>query len=306
MNILISGTSGLIGSALMEDLRADGHEVARLTRTGTLATKTPGVIDVPWDPERHWLDVDALSDAGPFDGVVHLAGAGIGDHRWSPSRKEAILASRTASTSLLVEALLPRPPAVFVSASAVGYYGDTGDRAVDEQSPAGSGFLADVCVAWERSGRPALEAGIRTVFLRTGIVLAPTGGALGKQLPLFRLGLGGKMGTGRQYRSWISLKDEVAVIRRILDDQSLNGPVNATAPAPATDAELARHLGAALHRPAVLPVPATALKVALGSEMAQEMILSGQRVLPAALQASGYDFIHPDLDSALEWVVNSR
>jgi hypothetical protein len=251
------------------------------------------------------VDRTGLEAAGPFDGVVHLAGAGIGDRRWSSDRKQVLVGSRISSTSLLVDilgALSPRP-AVLISASAVGFYGDRGDEALTEASGAGSGFLASLCGAWEAAARPAATSGIRTVLLRTGIVLSRHGGALGRQLPLFRLGLGGRTGSGAQYRSWITLDDEVAVIRHCLHDAALEGPVNATAPVPATDAELARALGAALHRPAALPVPAGALRLALGSEMATELVLSGQRVLPAALSGRHFDFAHTDLDEAVRSVL---
>jgi uncharacterized protein (TIGR01777 family) len=192
---------------------------------------------------------------------------------------------------------------VLVSASAVGYYGDRGDLSLTEASPAGSGFLAGVCVAWEAATHPAVEAGIRTVLLRTGIVLSSAGGALAKQLPLFRLGVGGKIGPGRQYRSWITLDDEVAAIFHCLDDSDLSGPVNATAPHPATDAQLAKALGSALHRPSFLAVPAPALKLVLGSEMASDMVLASQRVLPEQLERSGFAFLHTDLDEAVRSVL---
>jgi len=306
MHVLVSGSSGLIGTALVDRLVADDIRVTRLVRpsSGT-GPRRDGNGIVAWDPSAHALDVTALAAAGPFDGVVHLAGAGVGDKRWSPARKQVILASRTDGTSLLADALaaLPTPPPVLVSASAVGYYGDRGDDVLTEESPPGTGFLADVCVAWESAASPAQDAGIRTVLLRTGIVLSAAGGALGRQLPLFRLGVGGRIGTGRQYRSWITLDDEVSTILHCLEDASLSGAVNATGPEPATDAELATALGAALHRPTFLAVPAPALKLALGGEMATDMVLASQRVLPAALTASGFTFAHTDLDEAVHSVL---
>jgi uncharacterized protein len=299
LNILLTGSSGLIGTALIDRLSGEGHRVTRLVRgphSGGGMT-----VDVGWDPDRGAIDVAGLERVGPFDGVVHLAGAGIGDKRWSAERKATILESRIESTRLLVDALgrFSTPPPTLVSASAVGLYGDRGDETLTEASTPGTGFLAEVCQAWEAAAQPAAQLGIRTVHLRTGVVISGTGGALGKQLPLFRLGLGGRMGTGQQYRSWIALDDEVSVILRCLGDAELRGPVNATAPHPVTDGDLARSLGAALNRPSVVAVPAVALRLALGREMAQELVLSGQRVLPAALQSVGYEFAHADLDDAV-------
>ncbi len=304
MHVLLTGSSGLIGTALVESLVAGDHPVTRLVRPGPAHGRTPvppGVTDIAWDPHRGVIDTAALEAQGPFDGAVHLAGAGVGDKRWSAARKQVVLASRTDSTTLVATALaaLGSPPPVLVSASAVGYYGDRGSDIVTEESPAGSGFLADVCVAWEQATAPAQVAGVRTVLLRTGIVLSTAGGALARQLPLFRLGVGGRTGSGRQYRSWITLDDHVRVVLHCLGDATLAGPVNATAPNPATDADFAHALGAALHRPSFLAVPAPVLKLALGTEMADEMILSGQRVLPERLVASGFAFAHSDLDEAL-------
>jgi len=305
MHVLVSGSSGLIGTALSDALAAGGHRVTRLVRPAQSGARSTGAGTVAWDPAAHTIDTEALEAAGPLDGVVHLAGAGVGDKRWTPTRKQLILSSRTDGTGLLATTLagLPTPPPVLVSSSAVGFYGDRGADVLTEASPRGTGFLSDVCVAWEGAAAPAEAAGIRTVLLRTGIVLSASGGALGKQLPLFRLGLGGKIGTGRQYRSWITLDDQVAAILHCLGDGSLSGPVNATGPEPATDAELARALGAALHRPSFLAVPSAALKVALGSEMASDMVLSSQRVLPERLTASGFTFAHTDLDEAVRSVL---
>ncbi|HEX7443652.1 MAG TPA: TIGR01777 family oxidoreductase, partial [Acidimicrobiales bacterium] len=232
MHLLVTGSSGLIGTALVEAARARGDTVTRLVRAKTAARPVPdGIIDVSWDPAHGTLDTAGLEAAAPFDGVVHLAGAGVGDKRWSPARKHEIIDSRTRSTDLLaraIAALTPVPP-VLVSTSAVGYYGDRGDEILTESSGPGTGFLAGVCTAWEASADPAAVAGVRTVLLRTGIVLSASGGALAKQLPLFRLGVGGRIGSGRQYRSWITLDDHVAGILHCLGTPELTGPVNATA-----------------------------------------------------------------------------
>ncbi len=301
MRVLVTGSSGLIGGALVARLVAEGHAVAVLVRPGSRPTPSGAPARVPWDPGAGVLDPGAVEQAGPFDGVVHLAGAGVGDRRWSPVVKEAILTSRTRSTVLLSEVLasLPTPPDVLVSASAVGIYGDRGDEELTEASFPGRGFLADVCRSWEASTAAAAQAGIRVVLLRTGFVLSQRGGSLGRQLPLFRLGLGGPLGSGRQYRSWITLEDEVRAVLHCLTTPGLVGPVNATAPEPATDATLAHALGRVLRRPAVLPVPSLVLRLALGAEMAEELVLASQRALPAALTASGFTFLHRDLDGAL-------
>ncbi len=304
MNVLVTGSSGLIGTALTGRLTKEGATVVRLVR-GDATTSEAGTV--AWDPAGGTFDREGLERSGPFDAVVHLAGAGIGDRRWSPERKRLILESRTASTALLVETLLSlssRPP-VLVSASAVGYYGVRGSEELTEESSSGTDYLAEVCRAWEGATAPAADGGIRTVLVRTGIVLSRRGGALGKQLPLFRLGLGGRMGSGVQFRSWITLDDEIGVLLRCLEDPGLAGPVNATAPEPATDGALAKALGDALHRPAFLAVPATALHLALGTEMADELVLGGQRVLPAVLLANGHEFAHTDLDEAVRSVLTS-
>jgi uncharacterized protein len=309
VNLLVTGSSGLIGSALLERLTSGGHRVARLVRQGrrpsTGASPGSAATDVHWDPSQGVIDLEGLESAGPFDGVVHLAGAGIGDKRWSPARKQTVLDSRTGSTGLLVNSLLqlaPRPP-VLISASAVGYYGDGGERELTEESPQGAGFLAELCGLWEQAAAPAADAGMRVVNLRSGIVLSPSGGALAKMLPPFKLGLGAKLGPGTQYQSWIALEDEVDVILRALADGSVVGPLNVTAPEPVTNAELSMAIARALHRPCRLTAPKAALRLALGSEMANEMLLSGQRAIPARLTAMGYAFGHPDLDETLRRIV---
>jgi uncharacterized protein (TIGR01777 family) len=294
MKVAITGSSGLIGTALAPALRADGHEVVRLVR------RTPRTADEHrWAPDHRQLAPSVLADV---DAVVNLAGVGVGDHRWTAAYRRQILASRVDSTATVSTALAeaagadPDRPRVLLSASGIGYYGDTGDREVDESAPAGHDFLADVCQQWEAATAPAAAAGVRVVLLRTGLVLAE-GGMMGRLRPLFRLGLGGKLGSGRQYWPWISLRDEVDAIRFLLTSD-VSGPVNLTGPAPVTNAEFTRTLGRVLHRPAVLPVPGIALSVVLG-QFARVGVLAGQRAVPGALTAAGFAHTHRDLDSAL-------
>jgi len=307
VNVLISGSHGLIGSALAGSLSAEGHGIVKLVR-GAPAARARGGDDrpaeVPWDPSRGTVDHEALDRHGPYAAVVHMAGAGIGDHRWTDARRQEIMESRVGPTRLLAEiaAHLDPVPGVLVSASAIGYYGDRGDEILTEESAPGEGFLADVCRAWEDATAPASDS-MRVVHLRSGVVLTSRGGALAKQLPLFRLGLGGRLGSGRQYMSWITLDDEVSVIRRALEDDRLAGPLNATAPTPVTNAEFTRALGRALHRPALFAVPRQALAAVLGGEMSRELLLAGQRVQPARLIAVGHSFAHPGIDGALESVL---
>lgn len=301
MRVLVSGSTGLIGSALVTRLRHEGHEVVRLVR-GTAA----GADEVRWDPSQGSIDLAGLQAAGPIDGAVHLAGEGIGEKRWSDDQKRKILDSRVQGTTLLAETLaaLEPQPKVLVSGSAVGFYGLRGDEVLTEQSASGEGFLADVTRRWEASAGPAEQAGIRTVLLRTGIVLSPKGGALGRLLPLIRLGLGGKLGSGRQWWSWISLEDEVRLILHCLEHDDIAGPVNATAPQPATNADVVRALGRAARRPTVLPVPRFALSLVMGGELTEEMIMAGQRALPTVAEASGFTFTHPDLESAARAILS--
>jgi hypothetical protein len=289
VRVLVSGSSGFIGNALLGALESAGHAPLRLVRG--VATETD---EIGWDISAGRLDPEDLRGV---EAVVHLAGAGIGDHRWTDEYKREILESRTNGTGLLVRALaaMDEPPAVLVSGSAVGYYGDRGDEVLTEDSKRGTGFLADVTKAWEAAAAPAAAAGIRTVLLRTGLVLAPQGGTLGQLLPLFRWGLGGPLGTGRQWWSWIALDDEVGAILHCLDTSSLRGPVNATAPHPVTNAEFTKTLGRALRRPAFLRTPSPALSAALGAERAHELVLSSQRALPRALEGSGFAFRYPTL-----------
>jgi len=293
MDVAITGASGLIGRALAASLEGDGHAVRRIGRPR--AESVPGFI--AWDPATGTLDAHALDGV---DAVVHLAGEGIGDKRWSAEQKRVILDSRTRSTVLLTGtmAAMEAPPRRLLSGSAIGIYGDRGDEVLTETSERGDGFLADVCVAWEAAAEAAIDAGISTAFLRTGIVQTPAGGALAKLLPLFRLGLGGKMGSGRQWWSWITLRDEVAAIRWLLD-HDLEGPVNLTAPNPVTNADFAKALGQALGRPSFLPVPAFGPRLLLGRELADGLLFDSARIQPAALLAGGYEFHDPEVTTGL-------
>ena len=291
MQLLLAGASGLIGSALARSLRQDGHDVITLVR------RSPSnASELEWDPGAGRLDTAALES---IDSVVCLSGAGVGDHRWTPRYKKALLDSRIQPVSLLAESIraAAHPPATFVVASAVGYYGDTGDRVVDESSPSGAGFLARLCRQWEAAATPATEAGVRVANLRTGLVLSSAGGLLARLRPLFRLGIGGRLGDGRQYLSWIALLDEIAAIRFVIGNPALSGPVNLTGPQPVTNAEFTTTLARVMHRPALLPAPAPALRLVLG-EFAQD-ILTGQRAMPRALQAAGFEFRYPNVQAAL-------
>jgi uncharacterized protein len=293
MRVLVSGSSGFIGSALLSALGSSGHTPLRLVRG-----PAEGPDQISWDIEAARLDPNSLTGV---EAVVHLAGAGIADHRWTADYKREILDSRVASTALLARTLtkMDKPPSVLVSSSAVGYYGDRGDEVLTEDSSPGTGVLAEVAQAWEAAASPAAAAGIRTVLLRTGLVLAAEGGTLRRLLPLFKWGLGGKIGGGRQWWSWISLDDQVGAILHSLTAERLRGPANATAPNPVTNAEFTKTLGTAVRRPTIVPVPAPALSVALGRERSRELVLGSQRVLPVALERSGFVFRHPTLSKAL-------
>ncbi len=289
MKIAVTGASGLIGSALVPALRSEGHDVLRLVRRTADAPD-----EVTWDPSRGTVDAERLAGT---DAVVHLAGAGVGDHRWTEAYKREILDSRVDGTSTIAHAVaaLDPKPAVLLSASAIGYYGDTGDRLVDESASRGEGFLAVVVEAWEGAAEAARAAGIRVVHPRSGLVMARGGGAWARMLPLFRLGVGGRLGGGHQYWSFITLDDEVRALTFLLT-ADVSGPVNLTAPTPATNAEVTAAMGSALHRPTVLPVPAFALKAVLG-EFSSE-VLGSARVLPRVLQAAGFEFRHADIRTA--------
>ncbi len=295
--ILISGASGLIGRALTSVLTTEGYTVIRLVRRPTV-----GADEIYWNPARGELAAAAL---GEVHAVIHLAGENVAGGRWTTQRKTAILQSRVASTRLLVSALVNRPvrPEVCLSASATGYYGDRGDERLDETSAPGEGFLTEVCRAWESELVPAVAAGIRTVALRTGVVLTPQGGALGKMLPAFRCGLGGRLGSGRQWLSWIALDDMLGVILHALRDPQAHGPLNAVAPGAVTNAEFTATLARVLRRPAWLPVPALGLRLLFG-EMADATLLASARVAPAQLQRLGFDFRFPQLESALRHLLD--
>jgi uncharacterized protein len=289
--IVVAGASGLIGGALVRSLAADGHEVVRLVR------RAPRSADeVRWDPERAYVDTAGLAGC---DAVVNLAGAGVGARRWTDAYKARIRSSRVAGTTVLAEAMasLDAPPRVFVNGSAIGYYGETGEQAVDESAPPGEGFLPSLVVEWEGAAAPAREAGVRTVFPRTGLVVSRSGGAWGRLFPLFKAGLGGRMGDGRQYWSFVSLHDEVAALRHLIDRDDLSGPFNLTAPRPLTNREITEAMGRVLHRPTLFTVPAPVLRAVLG-EMAGD-VLGSQRVLPTRLLESGFTFAFPGIEGAI-------
>ena len=293
MDIAITGSRGLVGSALVPALARAGHRPVRVVRTHPV-----GSDEVGWDPDAGAIDAAGLEGIG---GVIHLAGAGIGDKRWTPARKRLILESRTKGTDMLARALagLSDKPAVLISASGVDYYGPHGDESLTEASPPGGGFLADVCKQWEDATKPAADAGVRVVHIRTGPVLSADGGLLGRLLPPFRMGLGGRVGTGEQYMSWIALDDHVAAIVHLLTRDDSTGPYNLTAPDPVTNGEFSTTLGRVLHRPTKIPTPLLPLKLRYGGELVNELLLTGQRVLPARLGEVGYRFAHPTLEEAL-------
>ncbi|MBV8985179.1 MAG: TIGR01777 family oxidoreductase [Acidimicrobiia bacterium] len=297
MKVVVTGSSGLIGSALVEALQARGDTVTTLVR------RAPKTGEARWDPDGGQIDRDALEGQ---DAVVHLAGVGIGDHRWTDEHKRAVLDSRVKGTRLLSTALadLSDKPKVMASASAMGYYGLRGDEVLTEDSPPGTGFLAEICAQWEAATKPAEDAGVRVAHLRSGLVLSTEGGAFKPMLLPFKLGLGGRIGDGRQWWSWITIDDEVGAILHALDNDTLSGAIDVTAPNPVTNEQFTRTLNHVLRRPTLLPTPTFALKAMFGSEAVNEMFLGGQRVLPAKLQASGYTFRHPELEGALRHLLH--
>jgi uncharacterized protein (TIGR01777 family) len=297
MRVVVSGSSGTIGTALCRALAGEGHDVVRLVRR---ASGGPG--EASWDPASGTLDPAVLAGAGA---VVNLNGVSLGAKRWTEEQKQAILESRTASTGTLARAIAAADPAprVFVSQSAVGYYGSFAggetEAALDEDAPPGDDFLSRVCVAWEAATTPARDAGVRTVCLRSGVVLTTEGPPLTRMLLPFKLGLGGRIGSGRQWMSWIALDDTLGVIRRVIDDGSFDGPVNSCAPEPVRQREFAATLARVLRRPAILPTPVFALKAVYGGELVRHLLVEGQRVVPARLERAGFEFTHPDLEGAL-------
>jgi uncharacterized protein len=295
VKILVSGAGGFIGSALTEKLVSSGHRVIRLTRRPV----TPGHDAISWDPQEGHLESNDLEG---IEAVVHLAGEGIGDHRWTEAHKARVLDSRVRGTTLLAETIagLSDPPKVMISQSGAHYYGfESGDRPLTEDAPPGGGFLANVVEQWETSTRAAERGGIRVVRTRSGVVLSPDGGALKKQLLPFKLGIGGKIGSGRQYFSWISLRDELDAMEFLLNRDDISGPVNLVAPKPVTNAEFTRALGDALGRPTFMPVPSLAIKVLFSAQMAEEMIFGGQRLVPKRLLDAGFQFRDPEVEAAL-------
>jgi uncharacterized protein len=294
MHVAVTGSTGLIGQALCTRLLASGHDLTPVTRSGG-----HGLL---WDPVAGTIDSDGFDGV---DAVVHLAGAGIAERRWTKTVKARIYDSRIDGTTLLAKALseLPDPPGVLLSGSAIGYYGDRVDEVLTEDSPPGSGFLARLCVDWEAATAPAEEAGIRVAHLRTGLVLAPSGGALGKMVPLFKLGLGGRMGPGRQWWSSISIDDHVAMVEWLLSADEVSGPVNLVGPIPLTNTEFTKVLGAVLKRPTLVPVPKFGPRLLLGRELADELLFTSARVVPAVAQRSGYVFAHNTPEEALRAVL---
>ena len=296
MKIIISGASGLIGKPLVKKLRLAGHEVVQLVR------RTPNANESKWNPATEQIDASVIDGS---DAVIHLSGAGIGDRRWTTKYKQELVESRTKSTALLASTIAnsAKKPSVFLSGSAIGIYGPRGDEELTEQSSNGSSFLADICKQWEAAAKPAVDAGVRTVYLRTGIVLTPLGGALKKQLPLFKLGLGGKFGDGRAWQSWISLDDELAAIEHLLTAK-VSGAVNLTAPNPVTNADFTTTLARTIKRLAILPIPKFGPQLLLGAELADALLFTGQRVMPAELLKSGFVFKHSTIEVALRALLN--
>lgn len=301
MKVIVTGSGGLVGRALIRSLLADGHSVTRLVRGGAQQFRAPGSAAVEWNPDKGTIDAGALEG---HDAAVHLAGEPIAEGRWDDAKKRRIMESRTKGTRLFAETLagLREKPRVLVSASAIGFYGDRGDEVLREESASGSDFVSEVCREWEKATLAASQAGIRVVHLRIGLVLDAEGGSLPRMLTPFKFGLGGKLGSGRQYISWITLEDLLRIIRLAIEDESLRGPVNAVAPGAVTNEEFTKALGRALGRPTFLAMPAFAARLAFG-EVADELLLASTRVEPARLKDAGFDFKHTDIDAALRSVL---
>ncbi|MEM7324711.1 MAG: TIGR01777 family oxidoreductase [Actinomycetota bacterium] len=298
MDVAISGSSGLIGTAFVAALSAAGHRPIRLVRR----EPTAGSDEIRWDPAGGSLDAASLAGV---DAVVNLGGAGVGDKRWTPSYRKLLVDSRVMGTKLLAETMAASdsPPSVFLSGSAIGHYGSQGATELTESSPAADDFLAQLTVDWEAAAQPAVDAGIRTAFLRTGIVLSTEGGALPKLLPLFKLGVGGKFGSGDQYMSWISIHDQVGIMLHLLENE-IAGPVNLTAPNPVTNEDFTKTLASVLGRPSLLPVPAFGPKLLLGGDRADALLFDSMRVLPEVIRASTYQFTHETLEAALRAILD--
>lgn len=300
MKIVITGSGGLIGKPLLSNLRRSGHGVVRLVRRAPEADD-----ELAWDPKAGTIDRAGLEGA---DIVFHLAGAGIGDRRWTESYRREILESRVLGTRLIASTVadLDQKPSVMISASAIGWYGDRGDEVLDETAAQGTGFLADVTAAWEAAAEPAVRAGIRVVLPRTGVVLSRDGGALRRLLVPFRLGVGGRTGPGDQWWSWITLDDEVRALTHLALSSDLSGPVNLTSPNPVTNRDFVGVLGSVLRRPTILPTPSAALRLMLGSEMAEELLLQSQRIVPSRLIDDGFEFTDPTLEGALRSILGKK
>jgi uncharacterized protein (TIGR01777 family) len=299
VKVLLAGASGFVGTALAHDLALHGHAVSRLVRH-----QPAGTNEIQWDPAAGSLDASALTG---FQAVIGLSGAGISAKRWNQAYKQTLRDSRISPTRTIATALASlatdERPGVFISASAIGFYGERGDQPLPETAVAGTGFLAELVQDWEAAAQPAREAGVRVAFLRTGLVLAASGGLLKTLLPVFKIGAGGNLGSGQQYQSWITLADEVGAIRHVLESDAVSGPVNLAAPNPVRNTELSKAIGAAVHRPSLVPTPAFALRIALG-EFADEGVLVSQRVIPELLLSSGYSFEHSDLAAGLTWALS--
>jgi uncharacterized protein (TIGR01777 family) len=303
VKILISGSSGLVGSAVVDNLDHQGHDLIRLVRPGTAARQPAAVSELPqvvWNPQSGLLD----SRAEGADAIIHLAGASIAGHRWTEAWKRELRDSRVAATNRLVASLqrLHHPPQIFIAASAIGFYGSRGDEELTESSPAGTGFLAQITVDWETESARAAQSGARVVILRFGVILAKQGGALPQMALPFRLGVGGRIGSGRQWISWVTLDDVVGIIRFALETNLVSGPANAVSPNPVQNAAFSSTLARVLHRPAIFPAPPFALRLALG-EMADSLLLASQRIYPSKLEHLGYRFHYPDLQPALTAVL---